>query len=145
MQVATVSESRVLALSVLLGSDALAKDIFAKTSALSQDFKLTSPPQYHNFLVNIGLKEQGLCYHWSDALFSYFSRQDYPDFVFHLMVANQGSYWREHNSLLVVAKGQNIEEGIIIDPWRNAGTLYFVKVQEDKAYTWIHRPNRGCE
>jgi hypothetical protein len=61
------------------------------------------------------------------------------------MGANIGEYLYEHNALIVMAKGGNIKEGIIIDPWRNAGELYFSKVADDPKYNWKHRPIRGCD
>ncbi len=123
---------------------ALSQDIFAQTSTLSKKFKLTSPPQYHNLLVNIGVKEKGLCYHWSDALYGHLNAKHYKGFAFHLLGANIGKYWTEHNVLVVVAKGQSWKEGIILDPWRDSGTLYFSKVKEDRKYDWKHRSQRGC-
>ena len=123
----------------------LSKDIFAKREELIQAFEVTSPPQYHNFLVNVGLREKGLCYHWSDALYAYLITQDHPSFEFHLMGANIGEYWSEHNVLVVIAKGQAVEDGVIIDAWRNPAELYFSKVKDDKKYVWLHRPERGCE
>jgi hypothetical protein len=122
----------------------LSKDIFYKTQQLTEEFKLTSPPQFHNFLVTVGVREKGLCYHWSDALYVYLSQKHYNSFEFHLMGANIGEYFYEHNALVVVAKGGKIEEGIIIDPWRDSGELYFSKVENDTAYRWTHRPKRGC-
>ena len=123
----------------------LSRDIFSTTEKLKKEFDMTSPPQYHNFLVNIGVKEKGLCYHWSDALYLHFIQSNsYPSFEFHLVGANIGKYWSEHNSLVIVAKGIPIEDGIIIDPWRNSGELYFSKVKDDGSYRWIHRPSRGC-
>ena len=123
----------------------LSKDIFMQTRRLTQLFKMESPAWYHNFLVNIGLKEKGLCYHWSDTLYAYFSKKKYSSFEFHLMVAHKGEYWREHNALLVTAKNKKIEEGIVLDPWRNAGALYFSKLLDDTQYPWVHRANRGCQ
>lgn len=123
----------------------LSKDIFLKTKALAQEFELTSPPQFHNFLITIGLREKGLCYHWSDALYAYLSQQQYSSFEFHLVGANIGSYWREHNAVVITVEGMDISEGILIDPWRNSGKLYFSKVKDDKQYKWYHRPNRGCK
>jgi len=120
----------------------LSKDIFLQTEQLAHAFKLTSPPQYHNFLVTIGLREKGLCYHWSDALYSYLSRQKYNTFIFHLVGANIGNYWTEHNAVVVTVKGMNIDEGILLDPWRNSGKLYFSRVKDDKKYHWIDRPDR---
>ncbi|MEA1953781.1 MAG: hypothetical protein U9O24_05270 [Campylobacterota bacterium] len=134
---ATISQQQALLLS---------KDIFNKTSHLVKEFKLTSPALFHNTLVNVGLREKGLCYHWSDALYIYLlPRYSYVEF--HLVGANIGEYLFEHNALVivkkgVVVKGGVIEEGIIIDPWRNSGELYFSKVKEDKVYQWKHRADR---
>ena len=123
----------------------LSKDVFYKTQQLTEEFEMTSPPQFHNFLVTVGIREKGLCYHWSDALYLYLLGKNYDAFEFHLMGANIGEYFYEHNALIVVAKGGKIKEGIIIDPWRNAGELYFSKAGNDPKYIWHHRPIRGCD
>ena len=122
----------------------LSKDIFHETQKLTKEFELTSPPLFHNSLVNIGLREKGLCYHWSDALYAHFSQKKYPHFEFHLVGANIGEYFSEHNALVVVKKGGSIKNGILVDPWRNSGKLYFSKVEDDLTYKWKHRANRGC-
>lgn len=162
MKVVPPSDIRIEALSHLLYTlDAsipkeealeLSKDIFQKTEALTKEFKMTTPPQFHNFLVNIGLRKKGLCYHWSDTLYSYFTHKSYPSFEFHLMGANIGKYLTEHNVMVVVAKGEPVEEGVIIDPWREPGKLYFSKVKDDKRYVWVWRyareikkANRFCQ
>ncbi len=148
------SETRMIQLSKLLQSldksipedEAmhLSQDIFHETQKLTKEFELTSPPLFHNSLVNIGIREKGLCYHWSDALYAYFLQKQYPHFEFHLVGANIGEYFSEHNALVVVGKGGSIKNGILIDPWRDSGKLYFSKVVEDKKYQWEHREERGC-
>jgi hypothetical protein len=148
-----VSETKVKELSKLLhGLDAtiskkeslrLSKDIFQKTIALARDFKLTSPPLWHNTLVNIGLRKKGLCYHWEDALYVHLKLGDYIDFEFHFFVADMGTYF-EHNALGVTAKGKDVKESIILDGWRDSGRLYFSKIKKDSRYVWSHRFQRGC-
>ena len=123
----------------------LSKDIFHHTQKLTEEFELTSPPQFHNFLVTIGVREKGLCYHWSDALYTYLTRKPYPAFEFHLVGANIGEYFYEHNALVVTAKGGDIKKGIIIDPWRDSGSVYYAEIEKDTAYRWVHRPKRGCD
>ena len=150
----SISQSKRDALSHLLASldsdipqseaEQLSKDIFYKTEQLTEEFKMASPPQFHNFLVTVGIREKGLCYHWSDALYLYLLAKKYDAFEFHLMGANIGEYFYEHNALVVVAKGGKIEEGVIIDPWRDSGELYFSKLKDDSEYLWKHRPKRGC-
>ena len=152
--VPSISQTKVIQLSKLLQSldkniaqdEAmhLSQDLFYETQKLTKEFELTSPPLWHNTLVNIGLREKGLCYHWSDALYAHFLQKKYPHFEFHLVGANIGEYFSEHNALVVVTRGGLIENGILIDPWRNSGKLYFTKIVEDKKYQWKHREEREC-
>ena len=80
----------------------LSRDIFEHTEKLTKAFNMTSPPQLHNFLVNAGIREKGLCYHWSDGLYVYLLQKNHASFEFHLMGANIGEYWSEHNVLVVI-------------------------------------------
>jgi len=149
-----LSQNRVEALLELLGSldksissketELLSHEIFKETVKLTKKFKPVSEPHFNNFLINVGVKDKGLCYQWSDALYLHFSKKDYSHFEFHLLVSSKGEYLYEHNVLVVVAKGGEVLEGIVIDPWRNSGELYFSKVSEDKKYKWKHREKRGC-
>lgn len=122
----------------------LSQEIFRTTTQLRQRFERTTPPLIHNFLVNVGIKEKGLCYHWSDALYLHLTKKHYPSYAFHLVGANIGEYFFEHNALVVIAKKGKIEQGVLIDPWRDRGRLYFSKLDQDSAYEWHHRPKRGC-
>ncbi len=120
----------------------LSHDLFDKTAKLTKAFELTSPPWFHNVLVNVGLRKKGLCFHWADALYAYLVKKEYPHFAFHLAGANIGEYFFEHNVLVVTSKDGKFEEGIVIDPWRDSGKLYFSKLKEDKKYIWKHRVKR---
>ena len=147
-----VSQNRVTELAQLLqtldsnisfeAARSLSGEIFQQTDQLRVQFNPVSEPHINNFLVNIGLKEKGLCYEWSDPLYLYFKRKTYPYFSFHLLVSNRGKYFQEHNVLAVSAKEGNVEESVIIDPWREPRTLYFLKVKDDREYAWKHRIER---
>ena len=123
-------------------ADTLAREMYQETEKLREKFDPVSEPHVNNFLINVGLKEQGLCYQWSDALYLHFKKQHYAHFSFHLLVADKGKYFSEHNVMVVVAKGKSVMDGVIVDPWRNPGELYFSKVKEDKQYNWSHRKER---
>ncbi len=123
----------------------LAEDIIQESARLEKQFGRQSNPYWHNFLVNAGLKQKGLCYHYSDALYRHFAQQHYPHFEFHLLGTHVGEYWQEHNALAVSAAGQPVLSGIVIDPWRQAGSVYASKISEDRVYRWRHRPERGCK
>ena len=149
-----ISQNRVEELSKLLGSldnsippteaELLSREIFKETAKLTKKFQPVSEPHFNNFLITVGVKDKGLCYQWSDALYLHFSKKDYSHFEFHLLVSNKNEYFYEHNVLVVVAKDGEVLEGIVIDPWRHSGELYFSKVSEDKKYEWRHREKRGC-
>jgi len=125
-------------------AERLALELQHTAEALNRQFERTTDPKFHNFLINVGLKEKGLCYHYCDALYLHVNKEHYPHFDFHLAGANIGSFWREHNALVVTARGEPVSKGIVIDAWRDPQKLYFSKVNEDTAYHWIHRPEREC-
>jgi len=127
-------------------AERLASDLFTTTATLVRHYRLTTPPLWHNFLVNIGIRHKGLCYDFSDALFLHLRKGKYPHFAFHLAVANRGAYFKEHNALLISAKGKKAEQGLIVDAWRHSGRLYVVPFGKDEAYHWQHRSERClCE
>ncbi len=122
----------------------LANDIVSRTEILNREFERTSDPKVHNFLVKIGVKRKGLCYHYSDGLYLYLGGRYYPHYDFHLVGAHIGSYWREHNAMAVTLKGHQPLDGIVIDAWRKSGDIFVSKITDDKAYNWVHRTDRGC-
>ena len=128
-----------------LEAKTLSKEIIYQVDKLRQKFEPVAEPHFNNFLINAGVKKEGLCYQWSDALYLHFSQQNYRHFDFHLLVADKGKYFSEHNVMVVTAKEGNAMEGIIIDPWRNPGSLYFSKVKEDRVYEWKWRKTRELQ
>jgi len=120
----------------------LSKEIVFFSRKLKQQYQPLIEPHFNNFLVNVGLKKQGLCYEWSDALYIHFVNQSYKDFRFHLIVSNKGEYWSEHNAFAITNSKDNISEGIIIDLWRDIDGMYINYIIKDKSYQWSLRKNR---
>jgi len=119
-------------------SKALARDSFTYAYHLSERYDLVWPPLWHNALVNVGLKERGLCYQWADDMLAHMKKGGYRSFDFYLGVSGLGTLW-EHNTLVVSAKGEPFEQGVVLDPWRDSGELFFAKVSEDEKYRWQQR------
>ena len=113
----------------------LAQDSIVYAYRLSERYDLVWPPLWHNTLVNVGLKERGLCYQWADDMLAHAKERGYHSFDFYLGVSGLGTLW-EHNTLVVSAKGEAFEQGVVLDPWRDSGELYFAKVGEDEKYEW---------
>jgi hypothetical protein len=92
----------------------------------------------NNLFVNTGLRERGLCHHWREDLFPPLHHLRLKTLELHLAAARRATL-REHNGIVVTAKGQPFEEGIILDAWRHGGVLEWGRVRED-AYPWQPLP-----
>ena len=104
------------------------------SKVLANRYNLVSPPLYHNFLVNSGQRERGLCFHFVEDLMSEINKRSFKSMDFKWGRAN-GDRLDEHNVIVVVKKGDtNFEDGIILDAWRNSGKLFFLKVKDDPKY-----------
>ena len=106
---------------------------------LAEDYELARPAVFHNVLVRIGLKDRGLYHHWTVDLMEQLELLELKTYQLYWGVAHRGSELREHNSVVVAAKGQRFEAGIVLDPWRNSGELHWTPVKNDR-YSWQERP-----
>lgn len=114
----------------------LAYDSYVYPMKLANEWGLTWPPMYHNTLRNAKLRPKGLCVDWADAMITMARRKNMKTMDIYWGVSNRGDPWREHSTLIVTAKGQPFDTGIILDPWRNSGKLYWLHHIEDPAYKW---------
>jgi hypothetical protein len=106
---------------------------------LVEKYELVRPAVLHNVLVRVGIKQRGLCHHWTSDLMAQLEQLELKTYQLYWGVAHRGSELREHNSVVVAARGKRFEEGIVLDPWRNSGELYWTPVRNDR-YPWKERP-----
>lgn len=127
-----------------LGSDTsqkeaerIAYDAHVYPMVLANRYNLVSPPQLQNMLVNGKRRDRGLCWQWADDMTGHMETLNLKTFDLLRGTANR-RLKNEHNSLVVVAKGDIFYNGILLDPWRDSGVLYWTKVTEDNdpQYTW---------
>ena len=126
-----------------LSNDLDAKEAFliANTAirfsmVLANQYELVRPPLLHNHLVNAGTKKRGICFHWTQDLIKRLRELDQKSFDFHCGIAYADSWLRiTHSSVIISAKGKAFEDGIVLDPWRNSGRLYWISVKKDR-YPW---------
>ena len=102
---------------------------------LIAEYNLVRPPALHNVLVRIGAKDRGLCYHWTEDLMKRLQSLKLKTYQLHWGVAYRGSELKEHNTVVITARGQAFEKGMVLDPWRNSGDLFWVPVEKD-GYPW---------
>ncbi len=107
---------------------------------LAVEYQVEDPPNIHNMKVNQGLKPRGLCYQWADDLQARLAQEGFQTLQLQRAIANSQSAIRiEHSTVVVTAPGDSMYAGIVLDPWRNGGQLYWGAVTEDDAYPWLPR------
>lgn len=116
----------------------LAQTILSTADTLAQEYRVQPPALWHNFLVNAGVRERGLCCHWTQDLLREIDALRLQQYHAVWAVSRHGS-WREHSSVVITATGQRFQQGLVLDPWRNAGDLYWAPVAEDD-YAWQPHP-----
>src|SRR5687767_5519804 len=78
---------------------------------LARQYRAVRPPWVHNFFVNHRWRERGLCYHWANDLFARLHEIPMSSLQLHLVVAHMDTR-REHNAVVVTARGQSFSEGV---------------------------------
>ena len=117
----------------------LAETAVRESAVLAEEYQLVRPAVSHNLLVVLGIKDRGLCYHWTQDLMARLQALDLKSFQLHWGVAYRGSELREHNCVVITADGQSFFKGIVLDPWRNSGNLYWARVAK-VSYPWERLP-----
>jgi hypothetical protein len=122
----------------------LAETVVRSSERLAREYRVVRPPLLHNILVNLRLKNRGLCHHWADDIMKDIRAHDFENYQFQFAVANRGRLFREHTSIVVTTKGQSFEEGIVLDAWRKSGKVFWIKVSDD-SYRWSPWDPEGKE
>ena len=121
-------------------AERVAQIAFAYSRQLAFDYQVTDPPLVHNAKVNMGLRPRGLCYHWADDLEARLRQEDLGSLTLHRAIANADKRFRiEHSTVIVSRKGDAMIEGIVLDPWRYGGGLYWSPTLKDERYDWVPR------
>ncbi|SIO42053.1 hypothetical protein SAMN05444722_2028 [Rhodovulum sp. ES.010] len=107
---------------------------------LAQEYGVTDGPLIHNMKVNSGLRPRGLCYHWADDIEARLRREGFETLELHRAIANADNPFRiEHSTVIVSARGQSMEDGIVLDGWRDGGDLFWAQTRADADYDWVPR------
>jgi hypothetical protein len=106
---------------------------------LAEVYRVVPPAYFHNLLIQAGIRERGLCYHWTEDLLRPLLALRLESYDLYWGVAYRGSDLREHNSVVITARGQAFSDGLVLDPWRHAGELYWAVAGRDE-YPWEELP-----
>ncbi len=108
----------------------LADCAFVTVSKLRREYRMFGTPIFNNFLIYHGVRKRGYCYQWSEDLLLAFDQLHLKTLELH-WGEHDPNTWRENNCLVVTAKGQPFDRGIMLECWRHLGHLYFGPIASD--------------
>lgn len=104
---------------------------------LARQYEISTSPVMHNFLVNLGIKQRGLCVDWTADLLNRLKQEHFYSLDLHWAIANYETAFRlEHSTVIVSARGESIYRGLVLDSWRYSGQLYWAPTLADVDYAW---------
>lgn len=102
---------------------------------LASKWKMGSSPTIHSFLINIGAKKAGYCHHFATELMLRLDALNLKTLEQHWGESDAGTQ-TEHNLIVITAKGQPFEQGIMLDNWRRSGRLLWGPLHGDPDHKW---------
>jgi hypothetical protein len=108
----------------------LADCAFATVTKLRREYRMFGTPIFNNFLIYHGLRKRGYCYQWSEDLLIAIDALRLKSLEVR-WGEHDPNTWRENNCLVVTAKGQPFNRGIMLECWRHLGHLYFGPIASD--------------
>jgi hypothetical protein len=110
---------------------AVAECAYATARRLRSQYHMFGTPIFNNFLVYHGFRKRGYCYQWTEDLLLALDALKLKTLELHWGEAYAGT-WRENNCVVVTAKGQPFDHGMIIEAWRHFGHLRWNLVLSDE-------------
>ena len=99
----------------------------------AREYHLAWSPIFQNFLIHMGKRERGYCGHYARDIGSRLKELKLKTLVVHWGAAFAGTD-DESNCLVITARNQPFQDGIVIDGWRRAGRLFWCAVKKDSEY-----------
>ncbi len=106
---------------------------------LAREWNVTDSPLVHNTKVNLGIRPRGLCYHWADDLEARLRQEGFETIELHRAIANHDNFRIEHSTVIISAPGDTMKDGMVLDPWRYGGLLFWSPTLDDSDYRWVER------
>lgn len=107
---------------------------------LAQQYQITDSPLVHNIKVNRGKRPRGLCWHWAQDMETRLAQEQFQTLDLHRAIGNSEVALRiDHSTVIISAKSDEMNNGLVLDPWRNGGRLFWGNPLKDTKYDWISR------
>ena len=101
--------------------------------SLAREYRLVGFPIFQNLLIHMGKRQRGYCGHYARDIGERLRELKLKTLVLHWGAAFAGTM-DESNCLVVTARNQPFEDGIVIDGWRRGGRLFWCALKKDSEY-----------
>ncbi|OED45992.1 hypothetical protein AB838_21360 [Rhodobacteraceae bacterium (ex Bugula neritina AB1)] len=113
---------------------------YSHSARLAEQYNVTTSPIIHNTLVNSGVKDRGICVHYAEDMQARLNQENFQTLTMLRAIAEPKNEFRiDHSTAVIAATGDGIHDGIVLDPWRHGGKLYWSATIEDPRYNWEPR------
>ena len=92
-------------------------------------------PGLQNLFIKMGARKGGYCFQYSTELLVRLDALKLQTLELHWAESQLGTM-SENNAIVVTARGQPFEKGILLDNWRCQGHLAWTQVTRDPEYRW---------
>jgi hypothetical protein len=92
-------------------------------------------PGLQNLFIKMGARKGGYCFQYSTELLVRLDALKLQTLELHWAESQLGTM-SENNAIVVTARGQPFEKGILLDNWRCQGHLAWTQVTMDPEYRW---------
>jgi len=115
--------------------------VTAHTASLSlaREYRVVWFSGFQNLLIHMGKRQRGYCGDYTRDIGERLKELRLKTLVLHWGAAYSGTP-AENNALVVTARNQPFEEGIIMDGWRDSGRLFWCPLKKDTAYRRVENP-----
>jgi hypothetical protein len=101
--------------------------------SLAREYGVVWCPAFQNLLIRMGRRQRGWCGHYARDIGERLKELKLKTLVLHWGAAFAGTM-DESNCLVVTARNQPFQDGIIIDGWRRGGRLFWCALKKDSDY-----------
>ena len=101
--------------------------------SLAREYRLAGFPIFQNFLIHMGKRQRGYCGHYARDIGERLKELKLKTLVLHWGAAFAGTI-DENNCLVVTARNQPFEDGVVLDGWRRGGRLFWCALKKDSEY-----------
>ncbi len=112
---------------------------------LAKEYQITDSPIVHNAKIYQGYRERGLCNHWTEDMNRRLKQEDFQTLTIHWAVSPPTEFRIIHHTVIISQIGDTLDEGIILDPWRFGGPLFWARTGDDTRYDWRPRSEVRAE